>query len=165
MTHSLYESKSRWKKASAESKSVSSLHRRINNLKKCLDEVYTSNKLKKMQLTNFSNLIDYLMERDKINKEEIKKFLTTKKEAIEELKEKKMKEDLKIHMNAAAKRQIIARTKWEGRKELLEKIDTFIKERTSIKNSNQIYPEGTKVSLVKFMPFEWEDFKEELKCR
>ena len=56
--------------------------------------VSLSNRLKKMQLTNFSNLVDYLMKHNKTNKEDIKKFLTTKKQAIEELK---LKEKNKWH--------------------------------------------------------------------
>jgi len=48
------------------------------------------------------------------------------------------------------------------KKDILDKVDKFIKERTSVKSSG----EGTNVSLVKFMPFEWEDFKKEIlkKC-
>lgn len=96
--HSLYKSERRWEKASSESKSVSSFQRKVNFLKKDLKAVSLSNKLKKMQLTNFSNLVDYLMKHNKTNKEDIKKFLTTKKQAIEELKsEEKTKGKNKWH--------------------------------------------------------------------
>ena len=84
--HSLYRSKRRWEKASSESKSVSSFQRKINFLKRDMKVVSLSNRLKKMQLTNFSKFVDYLLEHNKTNKEDIKKFLTTKKQAIEELR-------------------------------------------------------------------------------
>ena len=81
-THSLYKSEKKWAKASSEAKSVSSFQRKINALRKDLERLIFLNRLKKIQLTNFSKLIDYLINNNKVTKEEIKKFLTTKKQTI-----------------------------------------------------------------------------------
>jgi len=80
--HSLYKSEKKWKNASSEAKSVSSFQRKINALKKELDRLIFLNKLKKIQLSNFSKLNDYLIDNNKVTKEEIKKFLATKKQTI-----------------------------------------------------------------------------------
>jgi hypothetical protein len=46
----------------------------------------------------------------------------------------------------------------EGKRQTLKDVSDFLKEKTYIQSSN----EGTSVSMIKFMPFEWEDFKKEL---
>lgn len=52
------------------------------------------------------------------------------------------------------KEEIVQRAK----KELLDKIDKFLEERTFIKSDK----EGTNISLIRFMPYEWDEFKKEL---
>lgn len=44
------------------------------------------------------------------------------------------------------------------RKKDLKEFDRFVKDRTAVKSTN----EGTNIMFVKFMPFEWEDFKKKL---
>ena len=41
---------------------------------------------------------------------------------------------------------------------ILKQIDEWLKARTYVKSSE----EGINVSLIRFMPFEWEDFKKQL---
>ena len=85
MTRSLYKRKEAYKTANPIAKMSSKYQHKINNLKKNLHSIYVYNHLKKIQLGNFSRLMDYLLENNRVTKEEIKRFLTTKKEEIRKL--------------------------------------------------------------------------------
>ena len=86
--HTIHHSKNKWDKASPLSKTSSSFQRKVNNLQKQLREVNVNNRLKKIQLSNFSRFMDYLIKDNRITKEEIKRFLTTKKQELENMKYK-----------------------------------------------------------------------------
>lgn len=89
MASPIYKSMKRWEKASPENKIMSILQRKINHLEKQLKILNINNRLKKIQLNNFSRLMDYLIQNHQVTKEEIKMFLTKKKDDIIKLTEKK----------------------------------------------------------------------------
>ena len=88
MSGSTYKSEKRWNEASPENKIMSILQRKNNHLKKQLNILTVNNQLKKIQLSNFSRLMDYLIQNHQVTKEEIKLFLTRKKDDLIKLKEK-----------------------------------------------------------------------------
>ena len=88
MASPIYKSKRRWEKATPENRLMSTFQRKINHLEKQLSQLNINNRLKKIQLSNFSRLMDYLIQNHQITKEEIKMFLTKRKDDIIRLKEK-----------------------------------------------------------------------------
>lgn len=83
--HSLYQSQSRYEKATVLQKTASGYQRNINELKRKLSAIYTSNRLRKHQIRLFSRAVDKSITEGKLTKEWWNQFLPRKKTTMQEL--------------------------------------------------------------------------------
>jgi hypothetical protein len=79
----------------------------------------------------------------------------TDEEIIEEIRKQGYDEELDYSNSYV--RQAISKARKSEREKIIEKLDKFMQERKTIR-----YDKYEAVTLIKILPFEWEDFKKEL---